>query len=62
VTEFDQAPKGVSCEFHLLVDSRKNMFPTDVGYCAKRARWWYGIFMLCDEHRRRVEDVVEAAR
>jgi len=42
----------------MVVNSRYNMFPTNLGYCGKKARWRYGIYALCDSHKRAVERVL----
>ena len=59
---FTPARTGVRCEIHLLVNSRYHMFPQDYGYCGRKAKWRYGIYALCDSHKRALERTLTEER
>ena len=53
-----EKPKGMTCEIHLLIESRRHMFPQDYGYCARKASYWLDGMALCNVHMGAVERVL----
>jgi len=56
--QFERRNTGMRCEIHLLFESRRRMFPTEWGYCGRKAKWWWESYALCDDHKYAVQEVL----